>query len=624
MLAALVTGAVLYVALGGALDRMSRTVVRADELAAQASRLRAALLDQQTGLRGYVLTGIDSYLQPYRLGLRAQEGAVTALLRYADHGQLQAAAREVDVAAQEWRAQRALTQIALVESGGLEAAQAQVASSGGLQFDVVRGALSRVDLAIRDIRQAAIGDMDATRLLLNGVIGGAVLFYGLVLIAGGWWAFRRVAVPLDELVTTAEALERGEPVRFIARRDDEIGQLAVTLERLQGTVQQRYESAAALAARSTIFNRLSELVSYAEDEDAVIRAGVAAFERLVPHRGGEVLLVNPSFDQLRVHSAWGEVDAVIDHQMLVDRPNACPGIRRNAVHITRSALDAFSLTCQIHPLRSGSLLCVPMISHNEVLGVVHLERADEDAFGEEDTHSAGRIAEQVGLALANLRLMHRMERQAMTDPLTGLANPRSFDPIVERELAIARREEQPVGMIMLDLDHFKQFNDTHGHPAGDEALRAFARTLRSGLRESDVAARYGGEEFAVLLRATDLAAARVVAEKLRAAIETTPVEIGPNRFGRITASLGVAASNVHGTDRMQLMRVADAALYAAKEGGRNRVAAGPVVASDKQPAADNGAPTPLHRPAKQQGPIGRRTQRAGGSSGFDPEGEATL
>jgi diguanylate cyclase (GGDEF)-like protein len=234
-----------------------------------------------------------------------------------------------------------------------------------------------------------------------------------------------------------------------------------------------------------------------------------------------------------------------------------------------------------------------MVSLNEILGVIHLERAEEDAFSDEDVKTASRVSEQIALAMANLRLMRRMENQAMTDPLTGLANARFFDPLVERELAAARRDGKPMGMLMLDLDHFKDFNDTHGHPAGDEALRSFARTVRGALRESDSAARYGGEEFAVLLRNTDLARARTVAEKVRAAVELTPVEIGPNRFGRITVSIGVASSDAHGSDRMQLMRMADGALYEAKASGRNAIAAAPAVELDE--AGETRRPTPLAR-----------------------------
>jgi len=128
-------------------------------------------------------------------------------------------------------------------------------------------------------------------------------------------------------------------------------------------------------------------------------------------------------------------------------------------------------------------------------------------------------------------------------------------------------------LIAIDLDHFKQFNDTHGHPAGDEALRAFARGCLGVLRRSDTMARIGGEEFSVAIRGADLPATVAIAEKIRGAIEHLTVEIGPSRFARITASLGVANSQSHGTDRKRLLKSADRALYAAKRQGRNVVVA---------------------------------------------------
>lgn len=598
---AIVTGSVLAVVLGSALAGMNARVEYADGLAAGAGELHVALLDQQAGLRGYQLTGEDLFLQPYRLGLRREEGALQRLLVSGADASLRAAAAEVARSASAWRAEWVIPQIALVDEGDLERVRAAVATDRGrILFDQVRGALGRVEASIGRIRTEALSAIDATRATVDTVILLAVLSYGAVLLGGALWVMSRIGRPLDDLVRTAEALARGESVRFEARRADEIGTLAVTLEELQVTAQQRYEAVAGMADQSTTLNRLSELMSYADDEDAVVRAGCAALERLVPSHGGEVLLVNPSFDQLRVHSGWGEV-TTLSGPRGVDRPTACPGIRRNAVHVTRSALDAFSLSCEIHPLRTGSLLCVPMVSHNEVIGVIHIEREAEDAFDEEAVRTSGRVAESVALAMANLRLMRQMERQAMTDPLTGLANARSFDPLVERELTIARRDGQPAAIVMLDLDHFKQFNDTHGHPAGDEALRAFSRAVRGSLRETDVAARYGGEEFAILLRNTDLDGAIVVAEKLRAAIELTPIEIGPNRFARITASLGVAGSDEHGTDRLQLMRLADAALYEAKR-ERNQVASASRVSGTRHDEPAPGAkPTSLRGRMRKRG-----------------------
>lgn len=592
---AMLIGAVLSIVIGGSLGQMHESISRADELADEAANLRTALLDQETGLRGYQLTGDDAFLQPYRVGLRAEQGALDGLLLNAKGEPLVLAVREVSQEAEEWRASWVIPQLALVATDDLNAVAEQVATGGGKRrFEAIRGGLGRVDLAIGEIRSTALASIDQVQQLMLLLIGSAVVIFASALGAGGWWMFRRIAAPLDRLVGTAEALEGGAEVQFVAARDDELGTLAETLERLQQTIKQRYETAAELADRSTVFNRLSELISYAADEAAIIRAGSAAFERLVPNRGGEVLLVNPSFDQLHVNSVWGDAKAPAGGRLVVDRPTACPGIRRNTVHLTRSALDAFSLTCQVHPLRSGSLICVPMVSLNEIMGVIHIERDEEDAFDDEDLRSASRVAEHIALAMANLRLVRRMEAQAMTDPLTGLANARFFDPLVERELASTIREGRPVGLIMLDIDHFKQFNDSHGHPAGDEALRAFARAVRGSLRESDTAARYGGEEFAILLRNTDLEGAQAVAEKLRSAIELTPIEIGPNRFARISASLGVAASDIHGTDRMQLMRLADGALYDAKGGGRNRVVAAPGAVAERE-ASGGARPTRLKR-----------------------------
>ncbi|MCV0404015.1 MAG: diguanylate cyclase [Chloroflexi bacterium] len=620
-LLAVVIGAVLSVVIGGSVSHMRDAVERADTLAGEAATLRSALLDQETGLRGYQLTGEDAFLQPYRVGIRAEQGALDALLVTAQSEPLVLALREVSQEAEDWRSSWAIPQLSLVAQGDLDAVAEAVATGGGKRrFDLIRGALGRVDLGIGEVRRAAIASIGEAQQFVLVVIGAAVIIFATALLGGGWWMYRRIAQPLHRLVGTAEALERGVEVQFVAARHDEIGTLAETLERMQQTIRQRYETATELADRSTVFNRLSELVSYAGDETAIIRAGTAAFERLVPNRGGEVLLVNPSFDQLRVHSVWGDVPTSDQGRLAVDRPTACPGIRRNTVHLTRSALDAFSLTCEVHPLRSGSLLCVPMVSLNEILGVIHLEREAEDAFDDEDLRSASRVAEHIALAMANLRLVRRMETQAMTDPLTGLANARFFDPLVERELASSRREGRPVGIVMLDIDHFKQFNDSHGHPAGDEALRAFARAVRGSLRETDTAARYGGEEFAILLRNTDLAGAVAVAEKLRTAIELTPIEIGPNRFARISASLGVAASDTHGTDRMQLMRLADGALYEAKRGGRNRVAA--ASAATVPAEAKDAGPTRLKDRGKRPNTTPSRRAAAGG--GFDPSEKPTV
>ena len=147
------------------------------------------------------------------------------------------------------------------------------------------------------------------------------------------------------------------------------------------------------------------------------------------------------------------------------------------------------------------------------------------------------------------------------------------------------------GMLMLDVDHFKDFNDRFGHAAGDEALRVLAAVLRGQVRDADIAARYGGEEFVVYLPKVDALGAADVAERIRRAIEDTIITVRPGETARITVSVGVAAAPGDGTDRTMLVKAADRMLYAAKEGGRNRVATTASVAASPTIVPTQGDPS---------------------------------
>lgn len=187
---------------------------------------------------------------------------------------------------------------------------------------------------------------------------------------------------------------------------------------------------------------------------------------------------------------------------------------------------------------------------------------------------------------------------ADTDARTGLANTRAFDQRLEDALN-ARGDDETVAVLMLDLDHFKDFNDRYGHPSGDEALRAFADVLRSCLREGDIAARYGGEEFAVAQPGVDESAALAVAERIRSRTESTLISLAPGITDRISVSIGIASAPHQAHDRLTLLRLADEALYKAKVAGRNRVVyAGAVEETDAvRPQIDPGA-TPRRRRAR--------------------------
>jgi len=167
----------------------------------------------------------------------------------------------------------------------------------------------------------------------------------------------------------------------------------------------------------------------------------------------------------------------------------------------------------------------------------------------------------------------RLRELATTDSLTGLCNRRRFMELAEREFVRSRRYQGALTMLMMDIDHFKRVNDTHGHDVGDEVLRELARISRAALREPDVLGRLGGEEFGVLLPETDAGAALEVAERLRRAIEDAPMATAVGEM-RITVSIGAATSDADADSVATLLKRADVALYAAKEAGRNRVVAG--------------------------------------------------
>jgi diguanylate cyclase (GGDEF)-like protein len=218
------------------------------------------------------------------------------------------------------------------------------------------------------------------------------------------------------------------------------------------------------------------------------------------------------------------------------------------------------------------LAAVPLIYQERFMGVL-LVRSDDPAriWQENEILLLRTVADQVTVAVNHARLFAQVQQQALTDGLTGCFNRRSFEMQLEKDLHLATRMRQPLSLIMLDVDKFKQVNDTYGHDAGDLALRTLAEGLREELRGVDTAARYGGEEFAVILPQADLDGALVVAERLRKRIEETQMP----GIGYITASLGVATFPLHASSRDSLVTNADRALYQAKHLGRNQVCTPP-------------------------------------------------
>jgi diguanylate cyclase (GGDEF)-like protein len=207
----------------------------------------------------------------------------------------------------------------------------------------------------------------------------------------------------------------------------------------------------------------------------------------------------------------------------------------------------------------------------EYLGAVSIARRGV-AFSREEEELLEYLAGQAVVSIENASLHETVELQAVTDALTGLANLRAFTSILDRELERSRRFGSPLGLVMLDIDDFKQVNDRYGHQQGDEVLAQVAGVLRGLSRDLDAPARYGGEELAVVLPQTDADGAALLAERMREAVEALQVpRVGGGGSLGVTASFGVASVPDTAEDGDSLIAAADAALYRAKRTGKNRV-----------------------------------------------------
>jgi len=237
--------------------------------------------------------------------------------------------------------------------------------------------------------------------------------------------------------------------------------------------------------------------------------------------------------------------------------------------------------------RVHAMLVIPLAVDGKLLGAIVAACLDR-ARACDTAHAdfLQEVAQQVALGMENARLFTALSQMASTDELTRLANRRRFTESLRMEMARMRRSEAPLSLIMADADHLKVINDTHGHPAGDAAIRHVADAIRKGGRETDMAARLGGEEFALLLPGTDAVGAVKAAERIRKSLASSAIPT----VGTVTVSMGVATAPEDGAAEDELVRVADARLYAAKARGRNQVCS--MVPGESPRDSRSGGPVP--------------------------------
>jgi len=305
-----------------------------------------------------------------------------------------------------------------------------------------------------------------------------------------------------------------------------------------------------------------------EDEAYVVVARFA--EQLFAEESGAVFVTSASRNLVEARATWGGFPSA---EWGLFKPEDCWALRRGRAHAVDDTGNGVRCEHLPRPL-PVTTLCVPLAAQGESLGVLYLATtgtAPPSEVWEGKQQLAQTVAEQLGLAVANLKLREKLRSQSIRDPLTGLFNRRYMEETLERELRRAERNHRPLSIVMLDLDRFKGFNDTFGHDTGDVVLSEFGRLLRSSVRGADVVCRYGGEEFVLILPDATAEDSMRRIEQLRLATAQLYVKHRDQSIGAPSFSGGIAAFPTHGDKVEDLLRAADTALYRAKTAGRSRL-----------------------------------------------------
>jgi diguanylate cyclase (GGDEF)-like protein len=290
--------------------------------------------------------------------------------------------------------------------------------------------------------------------------------------------------------------------------------------------------------------------------------------KLLPESSGSLCMINNSRQMIELRASWGENTSILDTFPL----EGCCGMRSGQPRWFTPETSALHCEHFAGP-PPERYVCLPLMAHGDTLGVLFIEYsgADKEVPVERNLPALRDLLQLASMTIASINLRHKLENQSIRDSLTGLFNRHFMEITLERELRRATRRNSSMAVFMIDADHFKLFNDTFGHNAGDTVLRAVAERFVSSVRSEDIVCRYGGEEFVIILPDISAEKARERAHEVKEAIEGLRVSDNGQTLGPVTVSIGVAMYPEHGRTIETLMQAADRSVYVAKNNGRNRV-----------------------------------------------------
>ncbi|MGD1715040.1 sensor domain-containing diguanylate cyclase [Dapis sp. BLCC M172] len=340
--------------------------------------------------------------------------------------------------------------------------------------------------------------------------------------------------------------------------------------RLEQEVRRLQESVNQLEQRQqemvTIYQMI-EFLQVCEKIEDTSKLLAEFIQKLFPGFSGSVFLTDECNSKFERVTFFGNI---VDRKTSLEF-SECWALLRGQTHIAsndRPGLFCHHIDREVEPTQT---ICIPLLTQGKVWGLFYLRTEFPEKISSYQTHLAHIVAKQISLAFYNLKLKEKLRNDSIRDSLTGLFNRRYLDESLKQEIIKAERNQQPLSVIMVDVDHFKNFNDTYGHDVGDMVLRELAKFLEGQVRESDIVCRYGGEEMTLILINTPLDIAKQRAENICSGIRELSLQNQGEVLSSLTVSLGVASFPLDGTTGEEIVQKADKALYQAKKAGRNRV-----------------------------------------------------
>ncbi|GGE78362.1 diguanylate cyclase [Sphingomonas prati] len=397
----------------------------------------------------------------------------------------------------------------------------------------------------------------------------ALLLYGLPLLAlliGGiaWLIRTSISKPLADLLDVVTRFGTGDRAARASTvgRSAEFRRLAAAYNDMADHLVRAIDTQDARQHSNQLLSEMAQRLQAIQHDGELAEVLECFMPQLLADVAGAVYVHNHSRNMLLRVACWGNPETTPE----MFPPDHCWGLRRGQSHVV--ANPGADLAC-VHAARSSiERRCEPLLAGGEVLGLIYVE----GALIEENGFRLGVLMKNVALALVNDNLRSRLREQSIRDPLTTLFNRRYMEEALALETSRAERNGTPLSIVMCDVDHFKRFNDGHGHEAGDLLLAAVAALIQTHFRQGDVVCRYGGEEFTVIAPGASAILIHQRAEALRLAVREMTVEHHGRRLGPVTMSFGIDTWSAVGDRPLQtLLGEADRALFRAKRHGRDRV-----------------------------------------------------